>query len=43
MSYAGMASVQNRADLIAYLRSISPNAPARPDPAKLHRGGGSRR
>jgi cytochrome c len=28
MSYAGMASVQNRADLIAYLRSISPNAPA---------------
>lgn len=28
MTYAGMASVQNRADLIAYLRSISPNAPA---------------
>jgi cytochrome c len=28
MSYAGLASVQNRADLIAYLRSISPNAPA---------------
>jgi cytochrome c2 len=27
MTYAGMASVQNRADLIAYLRSISPNAP----------------
>jgi len=28
MSYAGLASAQNRADLIAYLRSISPNAPA---------------
>lgn len=28
MTYAGMASLQNRADLIAYLRSISPNAPA---------------
>jgi cytochrome c len=28
MTYAGMASGQNRADLIAYLRSISPNAPA---------------
>jgi cytochrome c len=28
MTYAGMASAQNRADLIAYLRSISPNAPA---------------
>ena len=28
MTYAGMASVQSRADLIAYLRSISPNAPA---------------
>jgi cytochrome c len=28
MTYAGLASVQNRADLIAYLRSISPNAPA---------------
>jgi len=28
MTYAGMASVPNRADLIAYLRSISPNAPA---------------
>ena len=28
MTYAGLASVQGRADLIAYLRSISPNAPA---------------
>ena len=28
MTYAGMASAQNRADVIAYLRSISPNAPA---------------
>jgi cytochrome c len=28
MSYAGLANVQNRADLIAYLLSISPNAPA---------------
>jgi cytochrome c len=28
MTYAGLASVQSRADLIAYLRSISPNAPA---------------
>ena len=28
MTYAGMASVQSRADVIAYLRSISPNAPA---------------
>ena len=27
-TYAGLASVQSRADLIAYLRSISPNAPA---------------
>jgi cytochrome c len=28
MSYAGLANIQQRADLIAYLRSISPNAPA---------------
>lgn len=28
MSYAGLGNVQQRADLIAYLRSISPNAPA---------------
>lgn len=28
MSYAGLANTQQRADLIAYLRSISPNAPA---------------
>lgn len=28
MTYAGLASVQSRADVIAYLRSISPNAPA---------------
>ena len=28
ITYAGLASVQGRADLIAYLRSISPNAPA---------------
>ena len=28
MSYSGLANVQQRADLIAYLRSISPNAPA---------------
>lgn len=28
MSYAGLANVQQRADLIAFLRSISPNAPA---------------
>ncbi|MBM3592634.1 MAG: cytochrome c family protein [Alphaproteobacteria bacterium] len=28
MTYAGMASAQSRADLLAYLRSISPNAPA---------------
>ena len=28
MTYAGLASVQGRSDLIAYLRSISPNAPA---------------
>jgi cytochrome c2 len=28
MGYAGLASTQQRADLIAYLRSISPNAPA---------------
>lgn len=28
MGYAGLANVQQRADLIAYLRSISPNAPA---------------
>ena len=28
MGYAGLASATQRADLIAYLRSISPNAPA---------------
>jgi len=28
MSFAGIANAQQRADLIAYLRSISPNAPA---------------
>jgi cytochrome c len=28
MTYAGLASASGRADLIAYLRSISPNAPA---------------
>lgn len=28
MAYSGLANVQQRADLIAYLRSISPNAPA---------------
>jgi cytochrome c len=28
MSYSGLANTQQRADLIAYLRSISPNAPA---------------
>jgi cytochrome c len=28
MSYSGLSNVQQRADLIAYLRSISPNAPA---------------
>ena len=28
MSYSGLANVQQRADLIAFLRSISPNAPA---------------
>jgi cytochrome c2 len=28
MSYAGLANTAQRADLIAYLRSISPNAPA---------------
>lgn len=28
MSYGGMANAAQRADLIAYLRSISPNAPA---------------
>lgn len=28
MSYAGLANTQQRANLIAYLRSISPNAPA---------------
>lgn len=28
MSFAGLGSAQQRADLIAYLRSISPNAPA---------------
>ncbi|HYF07225.1 MAG TPA: c-type cytochrome [Acetobacteraceae bacterium] len=28
MAYAGLGSTQQRADLIAYLRSISPNAPA---------------
>ncbi len=28
MGYAGLANTQQRADLIAYLRSISPNAPA---------------
>jgi cytochrome c len=28
MTYAGLASVQSRADVIAYLRSITPNAPA---------------
>ncbi|MBR0679927.1 cytochrome c family protein [Roseomonas eburnea] len=28
MSFAGMSNAQQRADLIAYLRSISPNAPA---------------
>jgi cytochrome c len=28
MSYAGLANAQQRADLIAFLRSISPNAPA---------------
>jgi cytochrome c len=28
MTYAGLASVQGRADVIVYLRSISPNAPA---------------
>ncbi|BDG70881.1 c-type cytochrome [Roseomonas fluvialis] len=28
MSYAGLTNTQQRADLIAYLRSISPNAPA---------------
>lgn len=28
MSFAGLNSTQQRADLIAYLRSISPNAPA---------------
>lgn len=28
MSYAGLANVQQRADLIAFLRSISPDAPA---------------
>jgi len=28
MTYAGLASVQSRADVISYLRSISPNAPA---------------
>ncbi|MBR0652967.1 cytochrome c family protein [Roseomonas terrae] len=28
MAYAGMGSTQQRANLIAYLRSISPNAPA---------------
>lgn len=28
MSFAGIANPQQRADLIAYLRSISPNAPA---------------
>jgi cytochrome c len=28
MSYAGLANPQQRANLIAYLRSISPNAPA---------------
>jgi cytochrome c len=28
MSFGGIASAQQRADLIAYLRSISPNAPA---------------
>jgi len=28
MSYSGLSNVQQRADLIAFLRSISPNAPA---------------
>ena len=28
MAYSGLANTQQRADLIAYLRSISPNAPA---------------
>ena len=28
MSFAGLASASGRADVIAYLRSISPNAPA---------------
>lgn len=28
MAFAGLANTQQRADLIAYLRSISPNAPA---------------
>ena len=28
MSYAGLSNAQQRANLIAYLRSISPNAPA---------------
>lgn len=28
MSFGGLANVQQRADVIAYLRSISPNAPA---------------
>lgn len=28
MAYSGLSNLQQRADLIAYLRSISPNAPA---------------
>jgi cytochrome c len=30
MAYAGLSNTQQRADLIAYLRSISPNAPPLP-------------
>ncbi|TCZ66197.1 c-type cytochrome [Roseicella aquatilis] len=30
MAYAGLSSTQQRADVVAYLRSISPNAPALP-------------
>jgi cytochrome c len=33
MTYAGLKNDQDRANLIAYLRSISPSAPPLPDPA----------
>jgi cytochrome c len=32
MTFAGLADGQDRADLIAYLKTISPNAPPPPAP-----------